>query len=432
MTIVHITSYNKERQPVTKTITPTAERPSPAISYPRLITTGIAVRFLVDTGTQLYNPFLPIIARGLGLDIVALGQLVSLRSAVGLLAPVTGALADRLGARTIMRTALLIGALGLFLLGSSQSRWQVALGMILSGLSTSAFIPNLQAYLSERLPYATRARGLGMIEYAWALAGIVGLFAMGQLIERAGWRAPFFVLSGGLVVAWVLFGTLPADSPAARPTSASPSPGATLPLRERIIAFFDFGIYSRPTYAAILTNMLIFFAALQLMITHGAWLSAEYGVGPIQLGSIALLLGIFDLCASVAVSLFTDRIGKKRSVLGGHLLSTLGYAIMPLLNVSLPLAVTGIVLARSTFEFAIVSAIPLLSEQAPSQRAKVLTLSTAATLLAGTLASITGPLIYTRYGVWGLSLSCLVSALLAIMVLVGWGEGTGGSVDGSR
>ena len=70
--------------------------------------------------------------------------------------------------------------------------------MLLVGLGSFSFVPTLQAYLSNRLPYQQRARGLGILEYAWALSGIVGLYLVGQLLDMAGWQMPFFY-------AWRLF-----------------------------------------------------------------------------------------------------------------------------------------------------------------------------------------------------------------------------------
>jgi len=38
-----------------------------------------------------------------------------------------------------------------------------------------------------------------MIEYAWALTGILGLSLIGLLIEQTGWRTPFLLLAVGMV-----------------------------------------------------------------------------------------------------------------------------------------------------------------------------------------------------------------------------------------
>jgi predicted MFS family arabinose efflux permease len=178
----------------------------------------------------------------------------------------------------------------------------------------------------------------------------------------------------------------------------------------RMRQFFRLGANARSAYATIIASALFFFAGMQVMIAHGAWLTAEYGLGPVRLGTVALVLGLSDLCGSGLVSLATDRLGKRRSVLLGSISALIGFMLMPFLNVGVVMAVVGIAVARFGFEFAIVSNISLLSEQVPQQRGKVMTLGAAANLTAATLAGITGPGLYTLYGVWGLS---LVSALMA-------------------
>jgi len=54
---------------------------------------------------QIFNPYLTIFAEGLGVDVILMGRLVSILSAMGILAPVLGAVADRLGYRLVMRLA---------------------------------------------------------------------------------------------------------------------------------------------------------------------------------------------------------------------------------------------------------------------------------------------------------------------------------------
>ncbi|OUC06250.1 hypothetical protein RY27_22210, partial [Litorilinea aerophila] len=179
------------------------------ISFGRLMGTSIAARLLVDTHSQIFNPFLSLFAAGLGTDVVTMGQLVSLRNLMGLCAPFLGVLADRQGYRRVLRLSLLLGAAGSFLIAGSYHLSMAVVGMVLSGLGIAGFIPTLQAYLSARLPYARRARGMGMLEYSWALTGIVSLSLIGWLIQEWGWRAPFWLLGVGMLAMWTVFTTLP-------------------------------------------------------------------------------------------------------------------------------------------------------------------------------------------------------------------------------
>ena len=385
-------------------------------SFARLIGTGIGGKILVDTGTQIFNPFLQIIAVGLGSNVVVVGRMLGVRSAMGLFAPIFGALADRHSYRRVLQLGLILNAIGLFLIGASIGTATALLGMVFAGLGMSMFIPTLHAYLSHRLPYQIRARGLGMIEYSWALTGIVGLFLMGQVIEVAGWRWPFFILAGGLVIATIVFGRLPpARSEQDREQDAA-KPPIEITWRQ-IFRFLDLGPNRRSAYANIVAGAFIYFSAMQIMIMYGAWLGNEYGLNAAQLGTIALVFGLFDLTASVSVSLFTDRVGKRLSVIIGTIASFVGYLLMPILSTGLIAAVLITGLTRGFFEFAIVANFPLLSEQVPEQRGKVMTLSASVGLLGVTLASFVAPMLYTEYGLTGMTVVSAISSAIALVIL---------------
>ena len=385
-------------------------------SVRRLIAVGLATRLLLDTGIQIFFPFLPVIAAGLGSNTIALGRLVSLRSAMGLVAPLFGALADRRGYRTVMRLGLLLAALGYLVIAISNNLWLAAVGMILAGLGTFAFVPAIQAYLSSRLPYARRARGLGILEYAWALAGIVGLFLAGMLIDAAGWRAPLFILSGGLFVAWLFYQALP---PARPEGSGSAVTAGTAPMARlaRLSTFFNLGANRRSAWSTIAAGGLIMFAAMHLFISFGAWLVAEYGLSPAGLGRVALILGVADLGGSGLVSLISDRAGKRRSVSLGAAVACVGFLCLPLFNTDIVAAMIGLIWVRFAFEFTLVSNMTLLSEQVPAQRGKVLTLGAAATLLGSTVAGFTGPPVYARFGVPGLGVIPAVAFLITLVLM---------------
>jgi predicted MFS family arabinose efflux permease len=390
-------------------------------SFRQLMAVAISTRLVVDTKTQFFNPFLATMAAGMGVDVVTLGRLVSLRSAMGMAAPIFGSLADRLGYRRIMRMGLLLAAAGTFLLGASTNLWMIALGMILSGVGLSSFVPTLQAYMSARLPYDRRAQGIGILEYAWALASIVGLSLMGILIDAQGWRAPFFVMGSGMLLGWLAFGLLPSAAESGEGVRLQPVlqlSSVSLPQRAR--TFFRLSTNNRSAYALMSANGLFFFAQFHILIIHGGWLQAEYGLTAAILGTVALIQGVADLGGSVLVSLITDKVGKRRSVLIGMIGVFFVYAVLPFVNVGLLPVVAALAAMRLFFEFGIVSNISLMSEQVPEQRGKVMTLSAAFTLAASTLAGLTGPWAYIRWGVVGLGPIAALCVALSIFLVLGF------------
>lgn len=379
-----------------------------------LLGVGLLTRILIDTGTQMFFPFLPIIAEGLGLTAVVLGRLLSFRSLTGLFAPLTTPLVQQRGYRFVLRLGLFVAGLGYLLIGLNLNLGLILVGLILAGLGSYTFIPALQAYLSTYLPYDRRARGLGIVELGWALSGIFGLFLVGEIIARYTWRTPFFIIGGGLLIAGLLYSPLPAarDGQQAGVKQGSDQRGKSW--RE----LTQLGEHSQSAWAAIVADGLVIFAALHTFISYGSWLNDAFGLGPAALGRVALLLGLADLTGASLVTVASDRIGKRRGFLIGAAVGVVAFAVLPILGGrTLVPALAGLLAARFAFEFTLVGLIPLLSEQAPDQRNKVLALATASGLLGGAMAGWTGPLAYARGGLPGLALpSALLMAAAWVLV----------------
>ncbi len=375
-------------------------------SVPRLLVLGVLTRVFTDTGVQLFFPFFPLIATGLGISAQAMGQLVSIRSLMGLFSPLFGVAMDRYGYRLVMRLGLFLAGLGLLVVGSSSGYFLAMIGMMLMGLGSFSFIPALQAYLSNRLPYERRARGLGIVEYAWALAGILGLLGAGALIERTSWRVPFWIIG----VALILFSFVYRLLPAAREGSDAAAPRPTLR------SLVQMGGNRRSAYAVLVAGGLIMFATWHTFLNYGTLLTQEYALDAAALGRVASVLGIADLVASVLVTLVSDRLGKRRSIIGATGLAVVAFSLLPILNRGFVPLMAGLLVARFSFEFAIVSNLALLSEQSPAERGKVLTLGAAFALIGTSLAGFTSPAAYETFGASGLGVISALGMLGAFLL----------------
>jgi MFS family permease len=152
----------------------------------------MAAKLAVDTGSQIFNPFLPLIASGPGLSVVELGRLIGLRNVMGIFSPLSGALSDRFGYRLVIRVSLLLIAAGNLLLAVSSAPWMVAVTII--AIARMCFEFNIVSHfplLSEQVPQQR-----GQVMTLGAAATMLGA-------TLAGFTGPWlFVTVGVAALAW--------------------------------------------------------------------------------------------------------------------------------------------------------------------------------------------------------------------------------------
>lgn len=326
----------------------------------RFLLLAIVVRLVRDTGVRMMYPFLPAYASGLGISLTAMGILLALRNGAILLAPYFGHLSDRGGPRRLLLLGFGLLALGMATMGWSSGLAMAAAAFLLLGLSDAINTALMQAYVSEHAPASMRGRALAIVEYAWAITGIVMLPLVGWLIATLSWQTPFRLmgLAAALAVLLLAF-VMPGDPPR--------SSGRHLTMRAQLAGI----VRDRSAFATVLVSGLVFVAVETIFVVWGAHLERRFGFDPAQIGYVAVIIGVAELAGSVLSSLIIDKTGKRRGTLGGVLAFILILALMPWLDRSLALVVAGLALASMCLEYTVVSSIPLLGQQRPGSRASV-------------------------------------------------------------
>jgi predicted MFS family arabinose efflux permease len=343
-----------------------ATKPStspPGITLKRLLTLAIGARLISDTASRLFYPFLPVICRGLGVSLVAGSSLMTVRTAVGLMAPWGGMAIDRFGVKRTILFAMATQAIGLWWFSMAEG-WLAAVGpIILLGIPMATLVPALQVFVSDRVPYQTRGRIIGAVEFSWAAVNLFVLPVVGFLITLQGWATPFYYLSGvtvaGMLIVWQWF------PEHVRSTSTQ---------RMKIRPYLKQLLKNRSALVVVLSGGFLFVGTESFFITYAAWLEQIAGLSPSNIGLVVGILGLTEWCGSGLSSAFIDRMGKQRGVLAGFVLSSIMLSILPFLEVSLWMAIAGLAIYSLLFEFTIVSSIPLLSEQIPEARGMTLTM----------------------------------------------------------
>ena len=361
------------------------------------------VRLVVNSAHRFVYPFLPAIARGLGVSLERAGLLVSLRWFAGLGTPLIVATIGR-GER---RRRLIVSGLAVFSLGAAVTATfgtfaGAAAGFVLMGIAKPVYDIATQAYLADRIPYAGRARVLSILELTWAGALLIGAPAAGWLIDRAGWNAPFWVFAALAAAAVApILGMTDADA-AGTGHVAGP-----------------FRLESSGLALLVVTGL--YTAAAEIMfVVYGAWLEDSFGLSLVALGGTAVVVGVAELVGEGSTFAFTDRIGKRRSVMVGLAVSSIGFvALVPASGTLVP-GMAALAVALAGFEFTIVSAIPLATEVHPAARARYLSLLIVATAIGRTIGAGVGPVLFSRAGLAANAIAAATADLLALAVLAAW------------
>ena len=116
----------------------------------------------------------------------------------------------------------------------------------------------------------------------------------------------------------------------------------------------------------------------------------------------------------------TDRIGKRRAVFIGLVISALGVAALIPARDAMILGLAFLAIALFGFEFTIVSSIPLATELVPSARARYLAWMVVSMSLARGLGAAIGPVLFRSFGLPGPAVAAVIADVIAAIVLVTW------------
>jgi predicted MFS family arabinose efflux permease len=362
-------------------------------------------RFIINTAFRMVYPFLPTLARGVGVSFETIASAVTVRSSLGIAAPLIGPIADRRGRKVGMLVGLMLFVAGMGMMAIWRSYAALFISLLLVAMCKIVFDPAMQSYLGDHIDYKRRGLAIGLTEFGWSGAFLIGMPFVAWIIFRADWYAPFPILAAlGLALLFVLWWMLPSDR-----VAHSDGPSFVTAVRT---------VLAHPSaLAALGAGLLISSAYDTIAIVLGAWLEQSFGLQVIALGAASALIGIAELGGEGLVAGFSDRIGKRRTVALGIGLAAITCIFLPLMSNTLAGALTALVLIYIGFEVAIVSAIPMMTELVPGARATFMAGNVAVLSLGRAVGASLGPALFS-IGIWANSLTATILALGSMAILL--------------
>lgn len=365
----------------------------------------MALRTILNTAHRMVYPFLSVFARGLGVDISTMSLLMTARSLLGTTSPLFGPLADQRGRKFGMLSGIGVFTLGVGLAAMFPSIWTLSAALLLGMVGKYLFDPSMQAYFGDRIPYARRGTALAITEMAWSMSFIAGVPAVGFLINGYGWPAPFPVFTVlGLVILIVLWRILPQEN-------------TPQPLPENSWDGYRAVLHSIPALAGISIALWASAANEMINIIFGVWLEDSFGLKIIALAGASAVIGISELSGEGLVALTTDRLGKPLALTLGLIGNTLACILLPYIGRTQTGALIGLFFFYITFEYIMVSHIPLMTELVPSARATMLSMNVTGHALGRAIGAISAAYMYQNFGFIFVTLAAVLLNAAALLAL---------------
>jgi len=153
---------------------------------------------------------------------------------------------------------------------------------------------------------------------------------------------------------------------------------------------------------------------------YGAWLEESFSLSIVVLGMGTSIIGAAELLGESLTASFGDRLGLKRSIIIGIILSALCYVIVPFSSQTLPRAFMSLFVLFLIFEFTIVSSLSLSTELLPTSRATMMSGFFAAAGIGRVIGSLIGGHIWLAGGILATGLVSGVICGVALILFL-WG-----------
>ncbi|MEX2654081.1 MAG: MFS transporter [Acidimicrobiia bacterium] len=361
----------------------------------------VALKLVLNTAVRLVYPFLPAIARGLGISIGQAGALVSVRWVAGFASPVAIGLAGR---RATSRALLLTG-LAIFAVGSLVTAWfgvfiGALIGFALIGFGKPLFDVGAQAHVAERVPWHQRSRHIGILEVAWAGGLLVGAPVAGWLIERGTWNTPFLTLGLLAAIGMVAVARLDrVDSP-------------------EVVELAEKPVVRGPARWFLVVGGLVGVSLEILLVNLGTWLENSFGLALLALGGVGTAIGVAELLGEGGVVAITDRVNKRKALAFALGLAGLVFAAFGFVSDSLVVGVVVLAVGIALIEYTIVSAMTVATEIHPENRTGYLAWFSVATGIGRIVGDLAGPWMYSVGGMRLTSLGAAGTAVVAAGLLL--------------
>ncbi len=333
--------------------------------------------FVVTLDAVVVNVTLPTIRAGLGGGVTGLQWVVdSYTLMFAALLLTSGSLSDRLGARRAFGAGMAVFVLASVVCGLAPSISLLIAARFMQGAAAAAMMPASMALIRQAFPDAkARGRAVGM----WAMGGAVASSSgpvLGGILNLVDWRLIFFINVPVGVIALLLLARIRPSQPRVVPFDLIGQVTGVLTMAGLTFGAIEAGAhgFSDPAVIAafiVAAAALAGFVRAQQVVAHpmlplqlfrsrtvvitvvsgfafmvgyyglpfviSLLLQQHRGLNALQTGVVFLPMMLIGLVLTPYSARISERLGRKRLIVAGLLLMTIGLAVIGLQPATTPL-----------------------------------------------------------------------------------------------
>ncbi|HUC66772.1 MAG TPA: MFS transporter [Stellaceae bacterium] len=376
------------------------------------------------TFINLYSPqaLLPLLSQQLGAGASAVSLLVSATTlAIALIAPFTGTVADVVGRKRVIVSAMFALVLPTALLGLAGGLDAMVLWRFVQGLLLPPIFAVTIAYIGDELPAAEATSATGIYLSASSFGGFLGRFLPGLLAGPIGWRGAFLslaviTLAAALGVLWLL----PRERRFVR------SPGLAASARQMLRHLADPRLVA--TYAVGFGVLFTFIASFTYVNFHLA--AAPFNLSPAALGGIFVVY-LVGVVTTLLTGRAVARFGRRKLVIG--LVALWAAGMLLTLLPSLAAILVGLAMSAGCGFVCQAVATGFVAVTAREGRSSAVGLYVTCYYIGGSVGGVLPGFAFERFG-WPGAVATVLSmlALVAGFVAAFWRDGAAISAASAR
>lgn len=317
------------------------------------------IRTVINSAYRMVYAMQPLLAAGMGVKLADLAVALSIRSLLGSFSPLLASFTDTYGRKKGMVFGMTLFTLGMGITAILQSFIGFIIGASLVAIGNGVFIPSMQSYLSDHVPFERRGKILSITELSWSMGFILGAPALGALLTHIDWIAPHIVLTViGMLLMLIFWRMVPADSPKKS--------------KQPLLQNLGLALRSAPVLAGVAVGISSAGANEVVNMVFGEWIKDSFGLAFATLTIASVVIGGSELGAELLSVLVLDRMSKHKAMTIALIVNALSTLALPLTKQSLTLTLIGLSAIFVSYEFFLISLLTLMSEVLPAARASVM------------------------------------------------------------